>query len=297
MQKRIGFAGLGLMGSRMARQFLDKGWPLTVWNRTEERCAPLRDAGAAVAASPRELAESCDVVVACVSDPNAVGRVVFSDDGIRPAARAGFRYLEASTISPGLARRVAEALRSRGADMLEAPMTGSKTGAEKGTLLFMTGGARAVHDELMPVMMAMGSRAIYCGEVGQASVVKLIGNTIISFMLEGLCEGLAVARRAGLPAETVIEVIQASGYASPYYAFKGGAIVRRDWDTHFSIDLMAKDQGLMLEEADKRRVPMPVLAAIREVFQAARAQGFGAEDIAAVMKVVESAAGMGSDLA
>jgi 3-hydroxyisobutyrate dehydrogenase len=296
MQKRIGFAGLGLMGSRMARQFLDKGWPLTVWNRTPERCAPLRDAGAAVAASPRELAESCDVVVACVSDPNAVGRVVFADDGIRPAARAGFRYLEASTISPGLARRVAEVLRSRGADMLEAPMTGSKMGAEKGTLLFMTGGARAVHDELMPVMMAMGSLAIHCGEIGQASLVKLIGNTIISFMLEGLCEGLVVGRKAGLSIETMLEVIMASGYASPYFTFKGGAIARRDWDTHFSIDLLVKDQGLMLDESAAHSAPMPGLAAIREVFQTARAQGFGAEDIAAVVKAVEAAAGMGSDL-
>jgi 3-hydroxyisobutyrate dehydrogenase-like beta-hydroxyacid dehydrogenase len=291
MQKRIGFAGLGLMGGRMARQLLEKGWPLTVWNRTPERCAPLRDAGASVAATPRELAEQCAVVVACVSDPNAVGRLVFADDGIRPAARPGFRYLETSTISPGLARRVAEALRARGADMLEAPMTGSKLGAEKGTLLFMTGGAPAVHEELMPVMMAMGARAIHCGEVGDASVVKLVGNTIISFMLQGLCEGLAVAGRAGIKPETVIDVIQASGYASPYYAFKGGAIIRKDWDQHFSIDLMAKDQGLMLEEADKRRVPMPGLAAIREVYQAARAQGWGQEDIVATYKAVDRAAG------
>ena len=287
MPKRIGFAGLGLMGSRMARQFLDKGWPLMVWNRTPERCAPLVEAGAKVAKTPRELAEACDVVVACVADPNAVGRVLFAEDGIRPAARPGFRYIEASTISPGLARRAAEALRARGADMLEAPMTGSKIGAEKGTLLFMTGGAREVHDELMPVLMAMGSRAIHCGDVGQASVVKLAGNTMISFMLEGLCEALAVARRAGVSPETLIEVVQASGYASPYYPFKGGAIARGDWDTHFSIDLMVKDQGLMLEEADKHRVPMPGLAAIKEVFQSARAQGWGGEDIAAVYKAVD----------
>ena len=291
MNTKIGFAGLGLMGSRMARQFLDKGWPLVVWNRTPERCAPFRDGGASVAATPRELAERCDVVVGCVSDPNAVGRIVFAEDGIRPAARPGFRYLETSTISPGLARRVAEALRARGADMLEAPMTGSKLGAEKGTLLFMTGGAPAVHEELMPVMMAMGARAIHCGEVGDASVVKLVGNTIISFMLEGLCEGLAVAGKAGIPAQTVIDVIQASGYASPYYAFKGGAIIRQDWEQHFSIDLRAKDQGLMLEEADKRRVPMPGLAAIREVYQAARAQGLGQEDIVATYKAVDRAAG------
>jgi len=297
MQSRIGFAGLGLMGSRMARQFLDKGFPLTVWNRTPDKCDPLAAAGARVARTPRELAEVSDVVVVCVADPNAVGRIVFAEDGVRAAARPGFRYLETSTISPGLARRVAEVLRARGADMLEAPVTGSKLGAEKGTLVLMTGGRREVHEELMPVMMAIGSRAIHCGEVGQASVVKLIGNTIISFMLEGLCEGLVVGRKAGLSVETLLEVVMASGYASPYFTFKGGAIARRDWDTHFSIDLLVKDQGLMLDEAGLRGAPMPGLAAIREVFQAARAQGFGAEDIAAVVKVVEAAAGLPSDLA
>jgi 3-hydroxyisobutyrate dehydrogenase-like beta-hydroxyacid dehydrogenase len=296
MQTRIGFAGLGLMGSRMARQFLDKGFPLTVWNRTPDKCEPLAAAGARVAQTPRELAEASEVVVACVADPNAVGRIVFAEDGVRAAARPGFRYLETSTISPGLARRVAEVLRARGADMLEAPVTGSKIGAEKGTLVLMTGGRREVHDELMPVMMAIGSKAIHCGEIGQASVVKLIGNTIISFMLEGLCEGLVVGRKAGLSIETMLEVIMASGYASPYFTFKGGAIARRDFDTHFSIDLLVKDQGLMLDEAATHRVPMPGLAAIREVFQAARAQGFGAEDIAAVVKAVEATAGVNSDL-
>ncbi len=291
MQKRIGFAGLGLMGQRMARQFLDKGFSLTVWNRSPERCAPLVQAGAKVARTPRELAEAADVVVACVADPAAVERLVFADDGVLGAARLGFRYLETSTISAELSRRVAEAFRAKGADALEAPVTGSKLGAEKGTLLLMTGGRRETHDELMPVMMAIGSKAIYCGEIGQASVVKLIGNTMISFMLEGLCEGILVGRKAGLSIETILEVVMASGFASPYFTFKGGAIARRDFDQHFSIDLLVKDQTLMLAEAQARGVPMPGLAAIREVFQAARSQGFGQEDIAAVVKALESAAG------
>jgi 3-hydroxyisobutyrate dehydrogenase len=291
MEKRIGFAGLGLMGSRMARCLLDKGLPLTVWSRTAERCDPLAKAGAKVARSPRDLAEHSDVVVSCVADPAAVERVVLAEDGVLGAARPGFRYLETSTISPELSRRVAEALRARGADALEAPVTGSKLGAEKGTLLFMTGGRREVHEELMPVMMAMGSKAIYCGETGQASVVKLIGNTLISFMLEGLCEGILLGRKAGLSIETLIEVVMASGYSSPYYAFKGGAIARRDFDTHFSIDLLVKDQTLMLAEAASRRLPLPGLAAIREVFQAARGQGYGQEDIVAVVKALEKAAG------
>jgi 3-hydroxyisobutyrate dehydrogenase-like beta-hydroxyacid dehydrogenase len=291
-KQRIGFAGLGLMGGRMARNLLDKGFPLTVWNRTAERSRPWAEAGAAVAASPKALAEVSDVVVACLADPPAVERLLFAKDGIVAAARPGFRYVECSTISPDLARRTAEALRASRADSLEAPMTGSKNGAEKGTLLFMTGGRREVHDELLPVLMAMGTKAIYCGDIGQAATMKLIGNSIISFMLEGLCEGLVVGRKAGLPVETMLEVIMASGFASPYYAFKGEAMAKRDFEQHFSIDLLVKDQSLMLAEAGKRLAPMPGLAAIREVHQSARAQGLGQEDIAAVIKVLERAAGI-----
>lgn len=292
MRKRVGFAGLGLMGSRMARQFVDKGFPLTVWNRTSEKCEPLVKAGAKAARTPRELAEAADVVVSCVADPAAVERLVFAEDGVLAAVRPGFRYLETSTISPDLARRLAAAFRERGADVLEAPVTGSKMGAERGTLLLMTAGKREVHEELMPVMMALGTKAIHCGEIGQASVVKLVGNALISFMLEGLCEGLLVARKAGVPLETVLEVVMASGYASPYFTFKGKAIANRDWDQHFSVDLLVKDQSLMLAEAHARKAPMPGLAVIREVFQTARAQGWGQEDIAAVYKVLEQAAGL-----
>jgi 3-hydroxyisobutyrate dehydrogenase-like beta-hydroxyacid dehydrogenase len=291
MTTRVGFAGLGLMGSRMARHILDKGFPLTVWSRTAERCAPLVQAGARAARNPRELAEASEVVVACVADPPAAERVVFAEDGILTAARPGFRYLETSTISPELSRRIGQALRERGAEMLEAPVTGSKLGAEKGTLLLMTGGRKEVHEELMPVMMAFGSKAIHCGDIGQASVVKLIGNTLISFMLEGLCEGLVAGRKAGLSIETILEVVMASGFASPYYTFKGGAIGRRDFEQHFSIDLLVKDQTLMLAEAGGQRTPMPGLGAIREVFQAARGQGLGQEDICAVVKVLERMAG------
>ena len=292
MAQRVGFAGLGIMGSRMARNLMAKGFPLTVWNRTQQRCEPLVAAGAALVRTPSELAEGADVVVACLADPAAVEEFVFGAEGMLRAVRPGFRYVETATISPDLARRVGEALRARGADMLEAPVTGSKLGAERGTLLIMAGGRREVYDELQPVLMGFGAKAIYCGELGQASVVKLVGNTLISFMLEGLCEGLIAARKAGVPIETVLEVVQASGYASPYYAFKGEAIARRDWDTHFSIDLLVKDQGLMLALAHALRSPMPGLAAIREVFQAARAQGDGQDDIAAVVKVLERAAGL-----
>ena len=289
---RIGFAGLGLMGSRMARNFLDKGFPLTVWNRTAARCQDLAAAGAEVARTPRDLAGASDVVFSCVADPQAVERLVFAEDGVLAGARPGLRYVETSTISPGLSRRVAEAFRVIGADALEAPVTGSKLGAESGKLLAMTGGRRELHDELLPIMGAITAKVIYCGEIGQASLVKLIGNTLISFMLEGLCESLVMGRKGGLSIDTILEVVMASGFASPYFTFKGGAIARRDFDTHFSIDLLVKDQTLMLDEAARCRVPMPGLAAIREVCQAARAQGWGAQDIAAIVKALEGGAGI-----
>jgi len=291
-KQRIGFAGLGIMGRGMAHNLLKDGFETTVWNRTPERCKALEAEGAKVAKTPWDLAEHSDVVVACVSDPPAVEELVFGEKGILGAARPGFRYVECSTVTPALNRRVQAALRERGADSLEAPVTGSKKGAAEGTLLLMTGGDRAVHDELMPMMMAMGSRAIYCGEMGQGSTMKLIGNSLISFMLEGLAEGIVVGRKAGLPLETIIEVVQASGYSSPYYAFKGIQIQNRDFDTHFALELLHKDQTLMLEEANVRQAPMPGLAAIREVFQAGKAQGIGGEDIAAVIKVLEKAAGL-----
>jgi 3-hydroxyisobutyrate dehydrogenase-like beta-hydroxyacid dehydrogenase len=291
MSKRIGFAGMGLMGVRMARQFLEKGFPLSVWSRDAKKCEPLVAKGARLAKTPRELTENSDVVVACVADPAAVERVVFADDGVLAAARPGFRYVEASTVSPELTKRVAEALRAKGADALEAPMTGSKNGADKGTLLFMCGGRQETFDELQPVLMAMGTKAIRCGEIGDGSVVKLIGNTFISFLLEALCETAVLGKKAGVPLEKILEVVMASGFSSPYFPFKGTQIANRDFDQHFSIDLLVKDQTLMLAEAAKHKVSMPGLAAIREVCQSARGQGYGQEDIAAVVKVLERAAG------
>lgn len=289
---RVGVAGMGIMGSRMAANLIAKGFPTSVWNRTEARCRPLAERGARVASTPRDLGEGADVVITCVADPNALGGVVFPADGLLAAARPGFRLMDCSTVSPGLSQRIAAAFAERGAAALEAPVTGSKGGAEKGTLLLMTGGRREIHDELLPVMMAIGSKAIYCGETGQAARTKLVGNTIISFMLEGLCESAVLAKKAGLPLATVLEVVQASGFASPYFDFKGRAIERRDFETHFSIDLLYKDQGLMLEEASRQQAPMPGLAAIREVLGAARAQGLGGEDIAAVVKALERGAGL-----
>jgi 3-hydroxyisobutyrate dehydrogenase len=288
---RVGFAGLGIMGSRMASNLLAKGHAVAVYNRSPGPAQALKQKGAEVVADPAALAERSEVVFTCLADPPAVRAVYLGERGIVQGLEAGACCVDTSTIAPSLARKLAAACQTKGADFLEAPVTGSKQGAQDGTLLLMTGGPRKLHDELEPLLLCIGKRAIYMGELGAGSAMKLLGNTIISFMLEGLAEVLTLGRKQGLAPEQILEVVQASGFASPYWALKGGAMARRDFETHFSLDLLHKDQALALEESAAHRVPMPGLAALHQVVEVARARGLGGEDISAVLKAVEAMAG------
>jgi 3-hydroxyisobutyrate dehydrogenase-like beta-hydroxyacid dehydrogenase len=290
MKARIGFLGLGLMGSGMAKNFLTKGYPLVVWNRTRSAAAALEKEGARVAATPRELASESDVVVTSLSTPEVVEGVAAGPDGLFAGARTGLIWIETSTIGSAASKRLGAAAAERGVRYVEAPVTGSKIGARDGKLLVMAGGKREDFDAALPFLEAFASKSIYVGPVGSAAVMKLIGNTVISFMLEGLAEGAVLGEKAGVSLETILEVVQASGFSSPYWAFKGGAMARRDFETHFSIDLLHKDQALMLAEGASRQVPLPGLAAIHQITGAVRALGHGSEDIAAQIKAVEAGA-------
>ena len=271
----------------MARNFLAKGYPLTVWNRTRRIADGLAAEGAAVADTPRELASNADVLVTSLATPDALEAVAQGDDGLLAGARAGACWIDTSTVGSVLSRELAAAAGERGVQYLESPVTGSKEGARTGTLLAMIGGSHPLYERLQPILAVFAKTTVYVGPIGSASILKLIGNTLISFMLEGLAEGAVLGAAAGIPLEKILEMVQASGFASPYFAFKGGAMVRRDFETHFSLDLLHKDQKLMLEEASSRHVPLPGLEAIHQVTGRARSLGFGAEDIAAQLKALE----------
>jgi 3-hydroxyisobutyrate dehydrogenase-like beta-hydroxyacid dehydrogenase len=294
MTARIGFAGLGTMGRGMAHNFLAKGFPLTVWNRTREAAGPLEAEGARVAQTPRDLATASDVVVTSLSTPDAVEAVATGSDGLFAGAAPGLLWIETSTIGSASSLELAAASAKKGIRYLEAPVTGSKVGARDGTLLVMAGGEREVFDQAQPYLDVFAKRSILVGPVGTGAVMKLIGNTILSFMLEGLAEGAVLGAKADVSLEKILEVVQASGFASPYWTFKGGAMARRDFETHFSIDLLHKDQALMLAEGALRNVPMPGLAAIHQMTGVVRALGLGGEDIAAQIKAVEAGAAIKS---
>lgn len=279
------------MGSGMASNLLKKGHDVTVWNRTAARTKPLAGAGAKVAATPADAVRGAEAVAMCLADPPAVESAVFGTGGVIETLAAGTIVVDLSTGSPALAKKLDAAVRAKGGRFVESPVTGSKKGAESGTLVLMCGAEESALAAARPVLDAVGSKVIHVGPVGSASRVKLIGNTIIALMLEALCEGVVLCERAGIPPAKLLEVVQSSGYASPYWDFKGKAILGNDFETHFSADLMHKDLSLALEAANELETPVPGLAMAREQFQALRAMGGGAEDIAALVKVLRRAAG------
>lgn len=290
--KTVGFLGLGIMGSRMARNLAQKGFQVIAWNRTPEKATALERHGIQAAATPAALASRVDAFCTCVADPAALRQVALGQGGLLEAARPGQLFVDFSTVSVELVGEMDATFRAKQVDFVEAPVTGSKLGAERGTLLVMAGASDEAFRRATPLFQAVGERAIHCGPVGAGTQVKLAGNALIALMLEGLSEGMLVAKKAGVDPRKVLEVVQASGFRSPYYDFKGKAILARDFDTHFSIDLMFKDLSLFLDSASRHRVPTPTAAAVRETYQLARAQGKGEQDIAAVITALEDLAGV-----
>ncbi len=289
--KKIGFLGLGLMGSRMAKNLAAKGFTVHAWNRTPARIGELAGAGVIPAATPRALAAEVDAFCTCVSDPAALRDVALGANGLLSGAKKGQLFIDFSTVSGELTKQLEADFGARGVDFAEAPVTGSKNGAEKGTLVIMTGCSPQTFARCKPIFDAVGEKAIHCGPVGAATQVKLAGNVLIAAMLQALSEGMLLTQKAGVDVRKLLEVVAASGFRSPYFDFKGKAILERDFATHFSIDLMHKDLGLFLDSAAREKVPTPTAASLRETYNVARSAGKGDLDIAAVVTAFEGLAG------
>jgi 3-hydroxyisobutyrate dehydrogenase len=289
--KRVGFLGLGIMGAPMALNLKKKGFEVTVWNRSPARAEAMAVSGLSVAKTPAELAANVDAYCTCVADPAALEEVALGKDGLLQGAKTGQLFIDFSTVSVPLIKRLEAAFAGKGVDFADAPVTGSKTGAEKGTLVIMTGCSDATLARATPIFQALGEKVVHCGAVGAGTQVKLAGNALIAAMLQSFSEGMLLTSAAGVDPRKFIEVVQASGFRSPYFDFKGQALLKRDFATHFSIDLMHKDLSLFLDNAATNRVPTPTAASLRETYNLARAAGKGGEDITAVITTHEAIAG------
>ena len=285
---RVGFLGLGTMGAPMAKNLKKKGFQVVVWNRSPERAEALKAEGLEVATSPAELAAKVDAYCTCVADPAALEGVAA---GLLQNARAGQLFIDFSTVSVPLVESLAARFAAKGVDFADAPVTGSRSGAEKGTLVIMTGCSPKTLERATPIFQAVGEKVIHCGPVGAGTQVKLAGNALIAGMLQCFSEGLLLTKKAGVDPRKLIEVVQASGFRSPYFDFKGKAILERDFAPHFTVDLMHKDLSLFLDNAAAHKVPTPTAASLRETYNFARATGHGGQDIAAVVTAFEDVVG------
>lgn len=292
MAQNVGFIGLGIMGTPMALNLIKAGFKVTAFNRTREKSAPVEKAGAQIAATPAEAARDADFVMSIVSDSAASELVMAGKDGVLETVKPGAIIIDSATISPVVSRKLACHAAGKQAAFLDAPVTGSMQGAEKGELTFMIGGERETFERAMPVLKVLGKKHIYCGLNGAGLSAKLAQNTIQATMVEVFCEGFVLAAKAGVQPETMFEIIQSSLARAALTDFKAPFIFKGDFTPYFPLKWMHKDLALAMDAAFAQGVPMPAAAAVKEVYAAARAQGKGDLDYAAVVTFLEGLAGV-----
>jgi len=281
------------MGYPMARNLLRAGHEVALWTHSAAKARELAAAEKGrFCATPKEVAENADLIFLIVGDTGMSREAILGQDGIIEGARAGTVVADASTIAPTASRQIGQALAAKGVDYLDAPCTGSKAGAEGGTLTFMLGGSREVFERVRPVLEVMGKRFYYCGGPGMGLHAKLSQNLILSNLLQGFNEGMVLAAKAGVDPALMLDILDNSAAKSGLVSAKAPLVLRRAFAPAFSVKWMHKDIGLMLDSANEMHVPLPLTALTHQMFQASIAKGHGDEDICATIKVLEDLAGV-----
>ncbi|CAN7709800.1 NAD(P)-binding domain-containing protein [Paenibacillus sp. LjRoot153] len=285
--KRIGFIGLGTMGRPMAANLIQKGFMVTVYNRTAGKADELEQLGAEVGLTPAEVARSSDVLFTMLSNDAALLETFYSEQGILSGIHPALTIIDTSTVSPQTSQKLAEELAAHFVDFLDAPVTGTKPAAEAGTLTFMVGGSREVFEEQQELFHVLGSKALYLGPSGSGSYAKLAHNTMVGINLAGLAEGLSIATKAGIHPSQFLEIVRSGGANSKQVELKGEKILDRDFSNQFSLKLMLKDLLLAQEITGKFQLPTPMLQSATNLFQIGLSKGLGEEDLSAVIKCYE----------
>jgi 3-hydroxyisobutyrate dehydrogenase/2-hydroxy-3-oxopropionate reductase len=276
------------MGHAMATNLVKAGHEVATWNRTPGKTVE----GARTADSPADAAQGAEVVWLCVSDTAAAETVLFGEKGVEQSLTEGMIISDSSTISPSATRKFAERVAQKGALYVDSPMTGSKTGAEAGTLLFIVGGDEEVVEKLKPLYAAMGKKIFRMGETGKGQSTKLVMNLQIALIYEGFAEALALAAKLGVDAENLMQLINASMVKSGVVEYKAPFVLRRDFSPNFPLRLMRKDIRLALDAAKEARVKLPGLETVEEVYDVAVEEGHADLDYAATLLLLEKWAGV-----
>jgi 3-hydroxyisobutyrate dehydrogenase-like beta-hydroxyacid dehydrogenase len=287
---KVAFLGLGIMGRAMAANLAKAGHEVTVWNRSPGKEKEVD--GARSAASPGEAARGAEVVWMCVSDTKAVESVLFGPGGVEESLTEGMIIVDSSTIAPSATLRFAARAKTRGVDYVDAPVTGSKIGAEGGTLIFIVGGDEAVLEKLNPLFAAMGKKIFRMGETGKGHAAKLVMNLQIALIYEGFAEALTLAAKLGVDIATLMPLVNASMVRSGVVDYKAPFVMKRDFSPNFPLRLMLKDLRLALDAAKEVRVKLPGLETVEEIYEMAAEEGQADLDYAATLTLLEKWAGV-----
>lgn len=286
---RIAFLGLGIMGRPMATNLVKAGHEVCVWNRTARQHVD----GAKTAVSPADAARDAEVVWLCVADTAAVERVMFGSDGVEQVLHEGMIVVDSSTISPSATEKFAERIAAKGVQWVDAPVTGSKIGAENAQLIFIVGGTAEAVEFLQPLFKALGKSVIHIGGTGKGQAAKLCMNLQIAMIYEGFAEGMTLARKLGVEPQKMVELIQASMIRSGVVDYKIPFVLRKDYSPNFPLRLMHKDIHLLLDTAKEARVKLPALETVDEIYELSSEEGWDDLDYAATIQLLESWAGVG----
>lgn len=290
--ERVGFIGLGIMGSRMAANLRRAGIELTVWSRTAEKAREwAREHGAELAAGPAELGSRCDVVITMVVDGPQVEAVLLGRNGVATEARPDLLCIDMSTIAPETTRSIGAKLAVAGIGFVDAPVTGSSPKAEAGTLTIMAGGEEADVKRAWPLFEVMGELIVHVGPLGQGEALKVIGNAVAAANAVTVAQALLLARATEVDLDALTEVLSAGSGGSTMLDLKSEAMRNHDYTTLFKLDHMIKDVALCLEQSRAAGVPCPSVEVAAEVLAGAADRGHGDEDFAAVIEEIEARAG------
>ena len=292
---QIGFIGIGVMGRPMTLNLLKAGQHVTIFARHPEKTEvqEVLQAGAKQAPSPRAVAMASDIVITMLPNSPEVEEVVTGEQGILAGARKGLIIIDMSTIAPAMSRKLGELAATKGVHFLDAPVSGGSQGAINGTLSIMVGGEQEILEQARPVLEAMGKNIFYVGPQGAGEIVKLVNNILVGAIAAATAESFVLGVKAGVDVETMAKIIGVSTGGSwqlanqfPMRAFKG------NFQPGFMTDLLHKDLGLALELAAENSTAVPISALTRQVYEMARASGYGREDYTSVVKVLEQMAGV-----
>lgn len=290
--EKVGFIGLGIMGEMMAKRLLSNGFELVVYNRTKDKISNLGSSKVIPAETPGEVAKNCEIVISMLADSKAVESVVYDKDGILNSVRSGFIHIDMSTISPTTTRKLYDDYRTFNAYFIHAPVLGGKAQAESGNLLIFAGGDKSAIEKCKGIFSVLGKRVWEFSSVEESARLKLAMNSMIATMIMALVQAFIVAEKAGIPKETVLEVLENSALNSQMYQVKGKSIIDGNFQPSFYVKHLLKDVNLILETAQELKVPLPVISAIREIYITALSKGYEDLDYSAIYKVISEMAGL-----